>query len=179
MDSDNDNFLEVNGGDDSDSSVDGGGDDFFTFGGGVIDVDEIFGGIDIDQMDGGGSIVIHSGKKYNQTGIESNGNPEFKLENEYKEPIVGPEDKKAEDGPGDGPEDSPVVEKQVDKKAEYEKQVDEKTEGGIVVRKSEDEYDAKSFVESVHEQDVKGGGRDICVMISSLLPDIFEPVLDT
>ncbi len=161
-------FLEVLGGENSDDDDVDGGDEFFTFGGGVIDVDEIFGGIDTDlPLDGGGTGIDIS-KKVTvdpETG-ETITVREFQPIDSNNKPI-GSVVVDVERSPIIEHEEPP----QLDKGNMVEKQDEQKNP---LIEKEDDEDDKVS----VHSFKMGGGHESVCAKIVELLPELFDPIHD-
>jgi len=182
MSQDEGNFLDAN---QEDSDYDGGDIETFTFSGGAIDIDEIFGGIDTDLiLDGGGSAIV----KYKSDGTregyfdtidgETGIGPKrlYTTENEVKKSDIIETDIKDDAKKSEDETPSIIVTKDDD---HVEKPV-------IIVTKSgdEDNYedgdDKRSFNGGDDDDVVHGGGghTTVCSKIVELLPNLFTPVHD-
>ena len=173
-------FVEVDG----DSDVEG--DEFFTFGGGVIDIDEVFGGIETDLiLDGGGSVEIKEETRNSDgtvtrtvkdIGLGTKGTREYILGKNDETPSMLREQKIKEDEQ-EAKEKSPIVTKVGDERESVDGQEAKKEEEkSPIVTKADD--DQESVDGSVHSFVEGGGNASVCATIVELLPDLFDPVHD-
>lgn len=174
-------FVEVDG----DSDVEG--DEFFTFGGGVIDIDEVFGGIETDLiLDGGGSVEIKEETRNSDgtitrtvkdIGLGTKGTREYILGKNDETPSMLREQKIKEDEQ-EAKEKSPIVTKVGDERESVDGQEAKKEEeekSPIVIKAYDDQ---ESVDGSVHSFVEGGGNASVCATIVELLPDLFDPVHD-
>ena len=168
MSQDEGTFLDAN---QEDSDYDGGDTETFTFSGGAIDIDEIFGGIDTDLiLDGGGSAIVKYKSDGTREGYFDTVDGEtskgvmryYQPEDDVKKSDVIGTGTKSED------ETSPVI-----------ITTDDTKKSDIIVTKDEDGDDKRSF-NGDDDDVVHGGGghTTVCSKIVELLPNLFTPVHD-
>jgi hypothetical protein len=180
MSQDEDTFLDAN---QEDSDYDGGDIETFTFSGGAIDIDEIFGGIDTDLiLDGGGSAIV----KYKSDGTRegyfdtvdgetSKGVMQYyQSEDDVKKSNIIETDSETKE--------SDLIETDSETKKsdiiETKPGDDEDKKPDIIVAEGED--DKRSFNGGDDDDVVHGGGghTTVCSKIVELLPNLFTPVHD-
>ena len=197
---DNYDFLDAN---QEDSDYDGGDTETFTFSGGAIDIDEIFGGIDTDLiLDGGGSVEIHEYIDGNGRHIKTvipikegvrpehlkdgkEQNYDKYIDGEKVSSIVTKTDveTKKSDIIGAAPDDEdkrPSIITTTDKDEDENENEDEDKKPSIITTTDKDEDDKRSFNGGDDDDVVHGGGSHttVCSKIVELLPNLFTPVHD-
>ena len=201
MSQDEDTFLDAN---QEDSEYDGGDTEMFTFSGGAIDIDEIFGGIDTDLiLDGGGSVEIHEytdgiGRQVKTViPIKEGVRPEHLKdgkEQNYDKYIDGEKVSSIVTKTDVETKKSDIIKTEPDNDEDKKPSIitttnedeDKDEKPVIIVTKSgdgdedKDEDDKRSFNGGDDDDVVHGGGghTTVCSKIVELLPNLFTPVHD-